>query len=362
MAEQFGIGCLGTTHPHVSVRLDVARRIEGISVVGVADDDPENQSSLEALAEFVDAPVLTSEALIARDDVHGIIVEPWTYEMVDVCIRCLEAGKHVLVEKPGGSNAADLARLEEAARRTGNVVQVGYNFRFSPMVDFAREVLDSGILGEIPQVQVHGAGPAGDATYRWFNLPEDIGGCFWEDGCHLVDLILWLFGRPNNVSARISKFPNVSGDDSLEDAAVATFEWDNTLMGFDFTSWEANEWLETWQFNIYGTHGTLRFQMCPARYELFLKEAKGGFRKGWNTWHERTFPTPWAGEPTPWEAWHIVSNKSFFFGEISAFRDACVQGTPSVIPASHGVEIARVMEACFESSRQDGRLVRLDDA
>ncbi len=357
MMAKFGIGCLGTTHPHVSVRLDVARRIEGVELVGVADDDPDNQTSLRALAEHLGTLPMSGNEILARDDVHGLIVEPWTYEMVDTAIRAIEAGKHVLIDKPGGSNARDLQRLVDAGQASGRVVQIGYNFRFSPMVDFAREVLEQGLLGTIVQSQVHAAGPAGDATHRWFNLPEDIGGCFWEDGCHIMDLILHLFGMPAAVSARVRKFEGYSRADSREDAAVAVLEWGSMIMAFDFTSWEANEWLETWQFTCYGDEGTLRFQLCPARYELYLKRPKGVFRKGWNRWVEGTFPTPWAGEPTPWEKWHIVANKSFFFGEISAFRDACVNGTDAPITAAHARDIAVVMEACYESSRADGRKV-----
>jgi len=362
MTGTFGIGGLGTTHPHISVRLDVARRIEGMALIGVADDDPDNKDSVKALADHLDTVVLDSEEILSREDVHGLVVEPWTYEMVDVVIRCIEAGKHVLVEKPGGANTADLQRLVDAAKANDTVVQIGYNFRFSPMVEFAREVIDQGLLGTILQAQVHAAGPTGDATHRWFNLPGDIGGCFWEDGCHIVDLILHLFGMPRRVSARVAKFDSFSGPGSMEDAAVATLEWDTMVMGFDFTSWEANEWLETWQFSLYGNEGTLRFQMCPARYELFLKEAKGPFRKGWNGWHEKTFPTPWAGEPTPWEKWHIVANKSFFFGELAAFREACQHGGPSVIPPEQGRDIARVMEACFASDRDGSCAVTIASA
>lgn len=360
MTQPFGIACLGTTHPHVSVRLDVARRIEGIEVIGVSDADPANSASVQALAKHLELPVITPEQVLADPRVHGVIVEPWTYEMVDTSIRCLEAGKNVLVEKPGGSNSGDLQRLADAASHTGRMVQIGYNFRFSPMVDFAKELLQQGLLGNVVQAQVHGAGPAGDATHRWFNLPGDIGGCFWEDGCHIMDLILHMFGLPTSATARISKFPSVSGKDSLEDAAVAILEWPSMVMAFDFTSWEANEWLETWQFSFYGDEGTFRFQMVPERYELYLKEAKHGYRKGWTRWNEKTFATPWADEPTPWEEWHIVAAKSFFFREIAAFRDACIAGRESVIPPSHAVDIARVMEACYRSSEGDGRRLDMD--
>ena len=357
MASSFGIACLGISHPHVSVRLDVARRIDGIRLVGVADPDEANQERLQALSAFVEAPVLTRDQVLASKDIHGVIVEPWTYEMVDYSIACLEAGKSVLVEKPGGSNPDDLERLVKAAAKSKGAVQVGYNFRFSPMIDFAERLIDEGVLGTIVQSRVHAAGPAGDATHRWFNLPGDLGGCFWEDGCHIMDLILHLFGMPRNVTAQISKFGGVSGGDSLEDAAVAALEYDRMLLAFDFTAWEANGWLETWQFSLFGTEGTLHLQMLPERYELYLKRDKGEFKKGWTRWNETTFAVPWSGEPTPWEAWHIVANKSFFFRELAAFRDAATGKRESVIPPSHARDVATVMSACYASSLDGGRRV-----
>lgn len=357
MATPFGIACLGITHPHVSVRLDVARRIDGIRLVGVSDPDPANRERLHALSAFVEAPVMTRDEVLGSPAVHGVIVEPWTYEMVDASIACLEAGKSVLVEKPGGSNPADLERLVKAAATAKGIVQVGYNFRFSPMIDFAKRMIDEGVLGTIVQSRVHAAGPAGDATHRWFNLPNDLGGCFWEDGCHVMDLILHLFGVPRRVTAQISKFAGVSGPDSLEDAAVAALEYPRMLLSFDFTAWEANGWLETWEITLFGTEGTLTVQMLPERYALYLKSERGGFAKGWTRWNETTFAVPWSGEPTPWEAWHIVANKSFFFRELAAFRDAAAGGRASAIPPAHALAVATVMAACYESSRDGGRRV-----
>ena len=99
--------------------------------------------------------------------------------------------------------------------------------------------------------------------------------------------------------------------------------------------------------------------MLPERYELFLKEDKGSFKKGWTRWNETTFATPWAGEPTPWEEWHIVANKAFFHREISSFRDACIAGSESTVTPEDAYNVALVMAACYESSRAEGRKIEV---
>ena len=129
------------------------------------------------------------------------------------------------------------------------------------------------------------------------------------------------------------------------------------LLGFDFTSWEANDWLETWQFSLYGTEGTLRFQMLPERYELYLKAPAQGFRSGWTRWNETTFATPWAGQPTAWEKWHVVANKSFFFREITAFKAACESNGESPVGPAHARTVAQVMQACFASASAGGKTI-----
>jgi predicted dehydrogenase len=353
MNQTLGLAALSITHPHLSVRLEVAHELDDIEIIGIADPDPKNQTGLVALAKHLTVPVKTEEELLADPAVHAVICEPWTNEMVDYSIRCLNAGKHVLIEKPGGLDVADLQRLQDAALTANRVVQVGYNFRFSPMVEFAKDVINRGLIGKVLQAQVHAAAPGGWVDDPWFNVPGDMGGTFWEDGCHITDLIVDIFGMPKRVSARLAKFDSVSDDKSLEDVAVATLEWDSMLMAFDFTAWEAHEWLESWQFNLYGTEGTLRFQIIPERFELYLKEAKDEFKKGWNRWDETTFVVPWAAPPSPWDETHVIANRSFFYREIAAFRDACLNGTEPAVSVAQAKNVAIVTQACYDSDNNN---------
>lgn len=321
-------------------------------LVGVAERDRAMSENLQALADHLEIPAMSVDELLAREDLDAVVIESWTTDMVTDTIACIEAGKHVLVEKPAGLNTRDLSRVLEAADKFDGVIQVGYNFRFSPMIDVARLLIADGTLGKVTQARVHAAGPAGDAHYRWYNLPGDVGGTFWEDGCHIIDIVLALFGIPQNATCTVSKFPSVSGADSREDAAVAALEYEDKVVAFDFTAWEANDWIETWQFAIYGAEGTLMFRMVPQEFELYLKADKGSYRKGWNRWQESAFAVPWAGEPQPWDDWHVVENKSFFIRELGAFADAIEQGSDSPIPLKQAFNVAATIESCFASSKE----------
>ena len=355
--EDIGLACLGVPHPHSSVRLEVARRLEGYKLIGVADRDPDLAPNVKALAEHLDIEVMSVNEILTSDDVTAVFIESWTEEMVGDTLACIDAGKHVLVEKPAGLNTTDIGRYFDPDKTSDVVVQVGYNFRFSPMVEMAKQMVEDGTLGKLVQARVHAAGPAGDAHYRWYNLPGDVGGTFWEDGCHVVDLLIHLFGMPVNATACVSKFDSISGSDSREDAAVAALEYEDKLVSFDFTAWESNDWIETWEFSLYGTEGTLCFRLVPEEFRLFMKEARGPYKKGWNSWRETTFAVPWAGEPEPWDEWHVVANKSFFKRELAEFRDAIRGTAENPIDLVQAWNIAAVMEACFESS--EGGSVRV---
>ena len=77
------------------------------------------------------------------------------------------------------------------------------------MVDFARTVLNRRLLGRLTAARFHVSVPAPDAVTPWFNLKDDIGGVLFEDGCHMLDIVLHLMGRPDKVSAFVSKFDDL---------------------------------------------------------------------------------------------------------------------------------------------------------
>jgi len=161
--------------------------------VAVCDVDPTRSA---ALAADVGAQAVAglAEVLAARPDV--VIVSTSHDSLSDTACAALAAGAHVLVEKPAGRTAAEVARIVRARDGAGRLVKVGFNHRFHPGIHRAISEVRAGLHGAPMYMRArygHGGRPGYDR--EWRALPEVSGGGeLLDQGMHLLDLSHWLFG------------------------------------------------------------------------------------------------------------------------------------------------------------------------
>jgi predicted dehydrogenase len=349
-----GIGLIGVSHPHTSARLRVFRERPDVEIVGAADEDTD---LLEIFCRDLGVPVSTQDAILGDLAVDAVLVHAKSKDMAAYSAAALEAGKAVLVEKPGGGGPPDHERLVDVVERTGGVLQVGYNFHFAQSTVFLQDVLARGLIGEITLVRAHGGSCKGEHLSAHLNQPADIGGGLWVIGCHVVDLLVHLLGLPAEVAAYVAKFPSLSGDRSREDVGVASLRYDAALASFDFTCYDSLEWFESLEIEIWGTRGLLRVGPLPDRWELYLDEARDGFGQGWTRWTETAFPRRWDGAPAEFTELPQIANDTFFMREADAFMAAVSGDAAPQVTAAHGLAVARLIEACYRSSRLGGARV-----
>lgn len=351
-----GIAFLDITHPHVWTRADILRERDDVRLVGVYE--AKNQKGAQDFAARYGCRIDSAEHLLADPAVQAVIVESYTNEMADWTIRALQAGKAVLLEKPASNNVANLQRIADAAGELGGLVQVGYMCRQSPIVDEIKTMLERGMLGRLTTARFHVAVPAPDALTEWFKLPWDIGGVLLEDGCHMLDIVHYLFGKPRRVTGFCPKYPDLSAEVPYEDSCVAALEWDTHCASFDLVGWEANDWLETWEIDLYGTEGTVMAGISPACYRLYLKQARDGYKRGWNEYRETNWNTPWIEEHVEY-VWHAVKHRSFFRRELDRFLEAVRAGERrSINPPEDALAVIQVVDAIYRSARE-GRAVEV---
>ncbi len=351
-----GVGLLGVTHPHTSGRLQVLLDRPDVRVLGVADDNP----VVEPFVKHFGLLRRTADEILSDDEIGAVLIHAKSDQMHTLGAAALRAGKAVLVEKPGGRTVADLEQLAAAAIETGGVCQVGYNFRFSQAVAFTEQVLAGGVLGKLVQVRVHGACSLDEAATSHLNQPGDMGGALWVIGSHVVDLILHHFGMPLSVNARVPKFDGLFNASFREDAAAAALQYPRLLVSLDFMSWDPLPWIEAWEVSVYGTEGVLHAGPLPPRWQIFLSHPGLGLPSGWTSWRDTSFPIGWAAKTTDYSPELAeIANRELFEREIEAFMGAVRGQAPVLISAVHALDIARLVAACYESSRQDGRQVIL---
>src|SRR5690606_24102654 len=143
------------------------------TLVAVADRDAARAAKVAA---SLGVPAETPEALIARGDVDVVVVSVPNRDHHPVALAAIEAGKHVLGEKPLARTSQEAAALVDAARARGVRIKTGSNHRHFPSVRKARELVDAGAIGEPLQFNGRIGNDGERIRGRWFWDPELAGG------------------------------------------------------------------------------------------------------------------------------------------------------------------------------------------
>ena len=209
----------------------------------------------EALAHTAGAEALTDwRAAVTRPDVDIVLVATTHDMLAPIACKAAAAGKHVLIEKPGARRAAELDPVRAAAQRSGSLVRIGFNHRYHRAFRKAREIFDSGALGEMMFVRGrygHGGRPGYDK--EWRTVPElSGGGELVDQGIHLIDLARWFLGDFEKVQGSIATY---FWDMPVEDNAFLLLRTTTGQTAFLHASW--TEWKNTFSFEIYGRIGKL---------------------------------------------------------------------------------------------------------
>ena len=190
-----GAGFIGRVH------MERFSQIEGAQVTGCTDMSAE-LATTAAKKYGIERVFSTADELIASDDVDAVVVAVPNKHHAPLTVAALEAGKHVLVEKPMALNATAAREIVEAQRKTGLIVMVAHQMRWLPEPREAKRMADAGELGEVYSAKcsmmrrknVPGWG-------SWFTrMDESGGGPLIDIGVHILDMTMWLLGDPKPVS------------------------------------------------------------------------------------------------------------------------------------------------------------------
>ena len=164
----------------------------------------------EALAREYPGCVATDDyrRAIEHPEVEAVIVAATNNMLAPVGLAAIEAGKHVLIEKPAARNAAELRPLLAAADRRGVVVKVGFNHRFHPAFQQARALVDAGEIGDLLYIRArYGHGGRVGYDREWRADPKVAGGGeLLDQGVHLIDLARWWLGDFGEVRGQAATF------------------------------------------------------------------------------------------------------------------------------------------------------------
>jgi len=218
------IGTGSISPAHIDGYLQFPERCE---IVALCDIVPEKCEKMKEKFGLKNAVVFDShKALIENADFdHASICTP-PFCHAEIAIDCLNAGKHVLVEKPMAASLQECDDMIAAAKASGKNLSAVAQNRFRTPVWNLKRVLDSGILGKIVHVQVDSHWWRGHSYYDlWWRgtWEKEGGGCTLNHAVHHIDMLGWMMGAPQEVCAMLT---NVSHDNAeVEDLSVAVLRY-----------------------------------------------------------------------------------------------------------------------------------------
>ncbi len=186
--------------------------------------------------------------MLAMEELQAVSVALPNFLHAPVTLAALEAGKHVLCEKPMAMNAAEALEMKAAAERLGRVLMIHFNMRYMATAATLKPIVDAAVLGEVYHVTTTYTRRDGYPPTSWFGRKDMSGGGPLIDmGVHRIDLALWLLGRPRPVSAfgavydllARKKLKGVEFD--CEDFATAMVRFENGCTLYVATSWDGHE-------------------------------------------------------------------------------------------------------------------------
>ena len=196
-ASPVRLGIVGTGQVVLSSYLPILVRIPGVQVVALCDVNPERLAlAVSGVQERGGGYPVQAYAdyreLLERDDLDAVLVATPTDRHEEVAVAALRRGLDVLLEKPMSPTLAGARRILDAWRASGRLLQVGYVYRYSPLIRRLVELLRGGEIGAVRQFWVHEF--RGAFYEAWRFDPERSGGALLEKICHHADLFNWALG------------------------------------------------------------------------------------------------------------------------------------------------------------------------
>ena len=247
------IGQIGIGHNHSNKMAAVRRYPELFEVVGYAEENGEWIARRGETPAFAGLPRLSEEALLEKCD--AVLVETDVWDLVQTAQRCVDAGKHVHIDKPANGTLEEYKHLLDTAKKKNLVVQLGYMYRYNPAVQQLLQMIREGKLGEISSIDAEMSVHHTDSYRQW--LRNFKGGDLYIFGSHLVDLIVYILGKPGKVLSSIVS----SGLNGVEapDITAAILEYDHAMARVFSSSVEWDGWARRC-FSVAGELGTAHIQ------------------------------------------------------------------------------------------------------
>lgn len=312
------VAMISNWHVHAG---DYARQIKVLpqcEIVAVWNEDAESGKKWadELGAKFIE----DYDALLADEAIEGVVINAPTNRHAELILKAAHARKHIFTEKVLALTTQECIQIKEVVEQNGLKFSIGFVHQCKADLLFAKQMCESGALGDITYARVRNAHNGSTANWlpaHFYNKEQCGGGAMIDLGAHTIYLLEWLVGQPQNVAAILT---HVTGR-PVEDNAVAILEFASGAVGVAETSFVSVYTPIT--IEISGTKGSM---LINDKVTYANEETKGN----WVQVEELPAPLP-----NPLVQW----------------VEAVTENKPISISMNQAVSLTRTMEGIYKSQR-----------
>jgi predicted dehydrogenase len=341
------VGCGAISATQIKALLALAPEVE---LSYVCDSD---RNRAIATADKFGLSVLDFEAICADPTIDVVTICTPTGVHAELAIRALQAGKHVIVEKPMDISTAACQQLKAAAEAAGRLCSVISQHRYDPASRVVRDALDAGKLGDLIFTE---------ARIPWFRTQEyydseawrgtwaiDGGGALTNQGIHTVDLMLWFAGPVARVFARMATVGHERIE--VEDLITVQVEFKSGMMGTVLGSTAMYPGFPI-SLGVYGTQGSALIEGD----ELQSLAIQGEATVSGSGANAHALQVATGGTRSASAEAEKPSDATWQWGDAhrEQFRDfaSCTRsGNTPIVTAQDGLNAVQFIQACYESAR-----------
>ena len=278
--QKIRIGQIGTTHSHADAKIETIKKLNDVfHLVGVVAEDPIRQKEAAQKKAYREVQWMTEDELLSRKNLDAVVIETDLDQLISTALRCVNAGFHVHIDKPLGKSYSELENLVNIAQVKGLIVQPGYMFRYNPAFEFCVKAVKERLLGDI--FEIDGVISKVIKSERRQKLAETYGGGMMLLGCHLIDILIAILGKPDTLET--FRQQTFAENDRLYDNELLVFKHTNAISSIRSTLVEVAG-QQRRQFVICGTKGTIEIKpLEPPQLFLAMEKSKGNYKEGYQS-------------------------------------------------------------------------------
>ncbi len=329
----------------------------------------------EALQEFADTWGYESietdwRELLKRDDIDAVDICVPNNLHGEMAIAAAEAGKMILCEKPLAMDVAEGQKMVDAVEKAGVANTVWYNYRRIPAVTLAKQIIDSGKLGQIFHYRanflqdwtINADVPQGGAGTWRLDSAAAGSGVTGDLLAHCIDTAIWLNGSISNVSAMTETFVKErvhaeTGEKQavgIDDACAFLCRFGNGSLGLFESTRYARGHKALYTFEINGEHGSLKWDLHDLHRLDYFEYADEAATRGWRSIHV----TDNGGEHPYMDHYWVpglqIGYEHSFLNQVADFLKSLETGEPCGPTFADALETQKVCDAVLASGNDGG--------